>query len=128
MDAIYREFILDHYHHPRNFGRMKKPTISMELFNSFCGDKIGFDLKFSSSHSSKGRNVSDVKFFGSGCAISIASASILSDYIKKLPIDKIMSINTKELIKLLNIQLSPTRLKCALLPLEVLHKACSLLK
>src|SRR3989344_4106812 len=97
---IYSEVILDHYRYPRNFGSIKAPSKRSVLFNPSCGDKIELDVIF------KKDKVEEIKFRGQGCAISQASASILTDHV-------------------LGIELGPNRIKCALLPLEALHKLIS---
>ena len=122
MDNIYRENILDHFKNPRNFGKLTNPSAEFSLYNSVCGDKIEMDVKV------KEERVDDVKFRGEGCAISIASASILTESVKGKELELVKKIDRGDIIKLLGISLSPTRLKCALLPLEVLHKILSLAK
>ncbi len=114
---IHFEEIIDLYQHPRNFGKLKKPTVSYEEANVFCGDKIRMDLEI------KNDQMVDVAFGGNGCAISIASASLLTDMVlgKKLALMK--KITKEDLLKKLNIVLTPTRLKCAWLSFEVLQKA-----
>src|SRR3989338_6438727 len=108
-DAIYREHILDHYKHPRNFGTLKDADIRQRELNPLCGDEIEFDLKLN------GNKIDDVKFHGKGCAISQASASILSDEIKGKTIDEVEKMNTEEIINLLGIPIGPVRHKCAIL-------------
>lgn len=113
---LYREEIVDHYQHPRNYGRLKKSSVSHEEANSFCGDKIRMDLEISSDQ------LKDIAFEGVGCAISIASASILTELVKNKHLTEIKKLKSEDLLKNLKVELSPTRLKCALLPWEVLQK------
>ena len=108
-DIIYREHILDHYKHPRNFGTLKDADIRQRELNPLCGDEIEFNLKL------KGNKVEDVKFNGRGCAISKASASILSDEIMGRTIDEIEHMKNEEIINLLGIPIGPVRYKCAVL-------------
>ena len=115
---IYRETILDHYKSPRNFGRLKKPDASGEEHNLSCGDKIGIDIIFSGDK----RRISNIKFWGEGCAISIASASLLTETVKGKGKNAVSRLNKDDVIELLGTNLTPTRLKCALLPLEVIQK------
>ncbi|MBI2029568.1 iron-sulfur cluster assembly scaffold protein [Candidatus Gottesmanbacteria bacterium] len=119
---IYREIILDNYNHPHNFGRILKPTVSSGQNNPSCGDDISMDIIV------KNNLITDIKFHGLGCAISIASASLLTENVLGKNIDQINMMNKDDILKLLGITLTPTRLKCALLPLEVLHKTISLIQ
>lgn len=122
MDSLYRDIILDHYKNPQNFGHIKSATTTFKLHNSACGDIIQIDLKVVKN------KVENIKFNGEGCAISIASASLLTSHVLGKDVSKITRIKTDDILRLLGITLTPTRLKCALLPLEVLHKAVHLLQ
>ncbi len=113
MDDLYREIILDHYQHPHNHGTLSEPDISYEDSNPLCGDKIRIDLKV------KDNIVLDVKFSGKGCAISQASASMLTDELIGKSLDEIKKIDKDFVFNMLGIPLSPTRVKCALLSLKV---------
>lgn len=126
MDDLYREVILDHFKNPRNFGKMKYPTVSYSLYNSACGDKISIDIIIKNKEQkTKSRIIQAIKFHGEGCAISMASASMLTEKVIGKSVEEIKQMNRDDILKLLGIILTPTRLKCALLPLEVLHKALS---
>jgi nitrogen fixation NifU-like protein len=114
---IYRQEIIDHYQNPRNFGKLKNPTVFHEEVNSFCGDRIRMELQIVND------KIMDVAISGAGCAISMASASFLTEMIKNQTINKVKKNSKEELVKKLNINLSPSRLVCAWLPWEVLHKA-----
>ncbi len=113
-DQFYREYILDHYKNPRNFGRLEKPTVSHEELNPLCGDVIGMDLRLA-----EGR-IEDVRFHGRGCAISQASASLLTERLKGMPLEEARKISKEEVLEELGIEISPARIKCALLSLKVL--------
>ncbi len=113
MDDLYREIIIDHYQHPHNHGALDNPDITYEDSNPLCGDKIRIDLK------AKDNIVQDVKFDGKGCAISQASASMLTDELIGKSLDEIKKIDKDFVFKMLGIPLSPTRVKCALLSLKV---------
>jgi nitrogen fixation protein NifU and related proteins len=104
-DQFYREYILDHYKNPRNFGRLENPDISHEEDNPLCGDVIGMDFRV------KEGVIEDVRFHGRGCAISQASAS---------PLDEAKKISKADVLGELGIDISPARIKCALLSLKVL--------
>jgi len=114
MDDLYRELILDHYQHPHNHGELPGADISYEDSNPLCGDKIRIDIKL------KNDIVEDVKFNGKGCAISQASASMLTDEILGKSLDEIKKLDKKFILDLLGIPLGPSRIKCALLPLKVI--------
>ena len=115
---IYRELILDHYKHPKNFGSLKNKTSSAQALNATCGDRIVMDV-----HVDSKKKLVDVKFSGVGCAISQASASMLTEKVKGLSTEKILSITAEDIIAMLGTTLTPSRIKCATLPLEVLHAA-----
>ena len=113
-DQFYREYILDHYKNPRNFGRLEHPDISHEEDNPLCGDVIGMDFRI------KEGVIEDIKFHGRGCAISQASASLLTERLKGLPLEDAKKIGKSDVLGELGIDISPARIKCALLSLKVL--------
>ncbi|OGG15167.1 Fe-S cluster protein [Candidatus Gottesmanbacteria bacterium RIFCSPHIGHO2_01_FULL_39_10] len=119
---LYRDNILDHYKNPRNFGNMDKPDSLAEESNPLCGDKICIQIKLQTTNY-KLQTIQDIKFSGVGCAISIASASLLTEKVKNMDLAKVQRLKTKDIVDMLGITLTPTRLKCALLSLEVLQKA-----
>jgi len=111
---MYQENILDHYENPRNFGHILSPDVKAHDSNPLCGDTFDFELKF------KDKKVSDVKFSGHGCAISTASASMLSEKLIGMDIEKVKKIEKEDVLELLGIELSHVRIRCALLPLKVI--------
>ena len=113
-DQFYREYILDHYKNPRNYGRLENADITHEEDNPLCGDVVGMDFRI------KDGMIDDIKFHGRGCAISQASASLLTERIKGLSLDDAKKINKDDVLGELGIDISPARIKCALLPLKVL--------
>ncbi|MBO0709000.1 MAG: SUF system NifU family Fe-S cluster assembly protein [Candidatus Dormibacteraeota bacterium] len=113
-EQFYREFILDHFRNPRNYGRLEGADISHEEHNPLCGDVVGMDFKVQDGA------IADVRFHGRGCAISQASASLLTERLKGLSLDQARGISRDDVLEELGIQISPARLKCALLPLKVL--------
>lgn len=115
MDDMYREVILDHYKNPRNHGKLDPADFSYEDDNPLCGDRIRIDVKVGS-----GNKVEDVKFSGQGCAISQASASMLTEHIMGKSLDEVKHLTKDDILDLLGIELGPVRLKCALLSLKVL--------
>lgn len=111
---IYREVILDHYRHPRNFGKLEKPDIRVKDANPLCGDVIELTLKVQDSR------IEDVKFNGQGCAISQAAASMLTEAIKGKTVEEAKAFGKDDMLKALGIEVGPTRIKCALLALKTL--------
>ena len=114
---LYQEHILDHYHHPRNFGQIDHPDYHAEEYNALCGDRIEIYIK--------GKNkIQSIKFSGEGCAISQAAASLLTEHLKKLKqVKTAKSLKEKDAIGLLRIKLTPARRKCALISYQALKKA-----
>jgi nitrogen fixation NifU-like protein len=113
-DQFYREFILDHYKNPRNFGRLEGADISHEEYNPLCGDMVGMDLQV------RDGVIEDVRFHGRGCAISQASASLMTERLKGMSLDEARQLSKDDVLEDLGIDISPARLKCALLSLKVL--------
>ena len=114
MDALYREAILDHYKHPRNKGHLDSPSISHFDHNPFCGDEITLELKIQDGV------VVQAAFDGRGCAISQASASMMTEEIIGKTLDELKGWSKEDILDLLGIEIGPVRLKCALLPLKAL--------
>src|ERR671914_2270658 len=114
IDSIYREIILDHYRNPRHKGTLDPADYSYEDTNPLCGDEVRIDLRV------KDGNVSEVAFTGRGCAVSQASASILTELIEGIPLEEVKALTKDDLLEELGIPVSPARMKCALLPLKVL--------
>ena len=112
FSSMYREHILDLYKNPSNFGQLKSPTNKYTEYNALCGDEITVHLNI------KNDKVEDIKFSGSGCVISMVSASLFTDKIKGMKIDKVKKLSKEDILELLKIRINPARLKCALLPLE----------
>lgn len=118
MDDLYRDYILEHYRAPHNFGTLEHPDASYEGYNPLCGDRITMMLAIDDAGT-----LTDVAFTGRGCAISQASASLLTDRIKGKPLAEIAGIGRADVLDELGIEISPARLKCALLSLDTLQKA-----
>ncbi len=112
MDSLYREVILEHYKQPHHQGRLVDPTVSLEVDNPLCGDRLQIDLTLVAGH------ITDMAFTGRGCAISQASASLLSDEVIGRPVREVVMMTTADMTDLLGITLGPARLKCALLALR----------
>jgi nitrogen fixation NifU-like protein len=114
-DSIYREQIIDLYENPLNFGRVDPADFVYEEDNPLCGDVIEISVRLDEE-----QRVVDIKWQGQGCAISQASASLLTDEMKGKTIEEVKDYPKEQLLELLGIQLSMTRVKCALLSLKVL--------
>jgi nitrogen fixation NifU-like protein len=117
MDDLYRDYILEHYRRPHNFGVLETPTASYEGSNPLCGDRITMMLGI------RDGVVAEVAFTGRGCAISQASASLLTDEVKGKSLADLAQITPDDVLDLLGIEISPARLKCALLSLDTLEHA-----
>lgn len=113
-DDIYREIILDHYKNPRNRGTLDPHDFSYEDVNPLCGDEVRIDVRVEND------KVKEIAFSGRGCAVSQASASILTEMVEGLPLDEVKAITKDDLLDEIGIPVSPARLKCALLSLKVL--------
>ena len=118
MDDFYRDYILDHYRNPRNFGHLDRADAAAEDLNPLCGDQIRMELKLDD-----GGKVEDVRFSGKGCAISQASASMLTDAIRGKSLAEIAQLPKEAVLENVGIGISPTRMKCAMLGLKVLKSA-----
>ncbi|HCJ45923.1 MAG: SUF system NifU family Fe-S cluster assembly protein [Candidatus Moranbacteria bacterium] len=115
--SLYQDLILDHYRNPRNQGTLKNATHSADAANLSCGDKLHIDIIV------KNDIIEEVKFSGSGCAISQSSASLLTEHIRKHTVKQVLSLEPKDILDLILVTLSPARLKCGLLSLETVKKA-----
>jgi nitrogen fixation protein NifU and related proteins len=117
MDDLYRDYILDHYKYPHNFGELEPHDLEAHEHNPLCGDELGVHIRVSDGH------IADLKFHGSGCAISQASASIASDELIGMELEEVGELGADWMIELLGIPVSATRRKCALLNLKVVRGA-----
>ncbi len=115
MDDLYRDYILEHYRRPHNFGVLEEPSATFEGSNPLCGDRITMQLTV------RDGVVEQIGFTGRGCAISQASASLLTDEVKGKPIEQVIELGASDLLELLGIEISPARLKCAMLSYDSLQ-------
>ena len=118
MDDFYREIILDHYKNPAQKGRLEDSKYAFEDENPLCGDFIHIDIKTNDQGI-----ITDARFDGHGCAISMASADMLLESLIGKTIDEAKKLTKQDILSMLGIELSPVRLKCALLPLKVVKAA-----
>ncbi|MFH1591058.1 MAG: Fe-S cluster assembly sulfur transfer protein SufU [archaeon] len=118
-DPLYREMLLDHYKHQKNRGRLTDPDGTAHDANPMCGDVVDVDVKI------KDGKIVEIGFDGHGCAICMASASLLSEKIKGGKVEDVMAINQDDVLGLLGIEtLGPARIKCAMLPAKTMKLAC----
>ena len=119
MDNLYRDFILEHYRNPHNKGILDPHDLHFADSNPTCGDEMSMTLRLDPD----GTAIADVAFDGRGCAISQASASILTDGLRGQTLDEVREMNPKDLLDELGVPIGPARLKCALLAYKVLQGA-----
>ena len=113
---LYTEELLEHYRHPQNFGTLQSPTGKITLQNPLCGDVITLAIEI------KNGKIYSVAFEGKGCAISTASASLLTGYIKGKKVEELRNLSKKSTMDIVGFSVSPGRIKCLLLPFEALKK------
>jgi len=118
MDELYRDYILDHYKNPRNFGELEARDLEFHDHNPLCGDELGVHIAVDAD----GR-IADLRFHGQGCAISQAAASITSEELIGVRVEEVPELTAEWVLDQLGIAVSPTRLKCALLSLKVMRGA-----
>lgn len=116
----YREYILDHYRNPRNYGKLDQPDVHAEDSNPLCGDQLAMDLLVEGDH------IKEVRFQGRGCAISQAAASMLSEKIEGKTVQEVVALGKDDVLEDLGIDISPARTKCAFLSLRVLHRGLAI--
>jgi nitrogen fixation NifU-like protein len=119
MDNLYRDFILEHYRNPHNKGMLEPHDLQFADSNPTCGDELSMSFVLDSA----GEHIADVAFDGRGCAISQASASILTDELRGMSLDEAREMDPKDLLEGLGVPIGPARLKCALLSYKVLQGA-----
>ena len=117
MDALYRDYILEHYKNPRNHGELEPHDLAFHDRNPLCGDELGVHVRVEDG------KVAELRFHGQGCAISQAAASITSEELIGMALDEVAKLDADWVIEQLGIEISPTRRKCALLSLKVMRGA-----
>jgi nitrogen fixation NifU-like protein len=119
MDNLYRDFILEHYRSPHNKGVLDPHDLEFADSNPTCGDEMSMTIVLDGGR----ERIADVAFDGRGCAISQASASILTDQLRGMSLGDVRGMDPKELLDELGVPIGPARLKCALLSYKVLQGA-----
>lgn len=112
---MYRDLILDLYENPLNYGELDPHHFSHEEDNPLCGDVVRIDVLLDNEG-----KIADIAWSGDGCAISQASASLLTDHVKGMSIEEVKKLEGNDVLELLGIKLSMARVKCATLSLKVL--------
>jgi nitrogen fixation protein NifU and related proteins len=118
MDELYREQILEHYKRPHNFGRVENADLEFEDTNPFCGDEQRVTIRLDD-----GGRVAEIAFEGQGCAISTAATSLLTDELVGKTREELLALPKEDVLDLLGIEISATRMKCAMLGLKVVKSA-----
>ena len=118
MDELYREQILEHYKRPHNFGHLEHPDLEFEDTNPFCGDEQHVTMQLD-----RDGRVTAIAFEGQGCAISTAATSLLTDELIGKTREELLALPKEEVLDLLGIEISATRMKCAMLGLKVVKSA-----
>ncbi len=119
MDNLYRDFILEHYREPHNRGVLEPHDLHFADSNPTCGDELSMTIRLDEAK----QRVVDVAHDGRGCAISQASASILTDELRGMTVDELKNIDPRDVLESLGVPIGPARLKCALLSYKVLQGA-----
>jgi len=119
---MYRQQILDHYRNPRNYGELEDPSFTHVGENTSCGDEITVDVKLDEADDV----VKDVAFRGEGCAISQAAASLLTDEVRGLTLEELYALDRDDVLELLGVEVTPMRIKCAVLTEKVLQDGAKL--
>ncbi len=117
MDDLYRDYILEHYKRPRNFGELEPHDLEAHDHNPLCGDEMGVHIRVEEG------KIAELRFHGQGCAISQAAASIASEELIGMPVQEVGDLSADWVLEQLGIDISATRRKCALLNLKVLRGA-----
>jgi len=117
MADLYQEKLMDLYRNPHNKGKIKSPSVSVSKQNPMCGDEITLQLEVEDGV------VKDAKFDGSACSVSIISSSVLTDYLIGKTLEKVKKLTQKDLLKLINLNLSTSRVACATLVFAALQEA-----
>ena len=114
---MYRERILDHYRNPRRYGHLSPLTFSHTGENASCGDELTFDVRLADD----GETIEEVSFRGDGCAISLASASMLAEQLPGMTVEEVVELDREDALEKLGVEISPMRIDCAILAERVVQ-------
>jgi nitrogen fixation NifU-like protein len=120
---MYRQQILDHYKNPRNYGELEDATFEHVGENPMCGDTIKLFVKLDDEDC-----VERVSFVGDGCAISQASASMLTSTLKGMTLEEVDELDRDDVLDLLGVEVTPVRLKCAVLAEKVVQDGSAIFR
>jgi len=121
---MYRQQILDHYKNPRNYGEIEGADIEHVGENPMCGDTIKMFVVLADDDDT----IEHVSFIGDGCAISQASASMLSEELQGMSLSAVREMDRDDIIDMLGVELSPMRIKCAVLAEKVAQDGVAILQ
>ena len=121
-EEVYKENIIDHFKNPRNYGEIIEAEIKHSELNSICGDMIRLFVKLEDG------KISDVKFKGNGCAISMASTSMMTDVLKGKTLEEVKKLSQEDIFEMLGIKLGIVRMKCGLLCLNALTNGIKIME
>ena len=116
---LYRDRIIEYYKSPRNFGKLEDPDFATAEHNPSCGDRVSLTGNIDEDV------LTDIRFEGSGCVVSIATSSLLTEKCKGMTIGQIMALSSDDMCEMIGMQLGPTRLKCAVMALDALKRELS---
>lgn len=117
MSTLYREQLMEHYKNPSNKGTLNDSSVDVNMSNPFCGDVVDLKLKI------EDEKIVDVSFDGPACAVSVASSSLVTDWIKDKTLEEAKELEKDEVLEMLGVELTTSRVKCATLILEALKEA-----
>lgn len=137
IDDLYHQEILEHYKDPHNFGEIDNPDITTGDTNASCGDSFTFYIKLAPNSALSGSDpkrqrrsspgvggiIEEITFTGQGCAISTASSSMLTNHLKGKPISELSNLNQDFMQRLIGTEITPTRIKCLMLPAKAIQKS-----
>lgn len=117
LTGLYREQLMEEYKNPSNKGSLANPSVAVSKNNPFCGDKINLQLKVNEGM------IEDIMFDGPACAVSVASSSLVTNWAKGKSVSEVAKLRKEEVLDMLGVELTTSRVKCAVLVLEALKEA-----
>jgi nitrogen fixation NifU-like protein len=117
MSGLYSDKIMDHYKNPRNRGLLDKATVTVDATNPICGDCTNIQLNIDND------TITDAHFDTMGCAISVASASMLMEYSEGKNVEEMKKFSKEDMLKMMGAELTPSKLECGTMAVDALHRA-----